>query len=79
MPFFTFACNVAKYLGYFCKELCSQELSKIAQSGHTVARGPWAYSTKSNLFVIYEHLAVIYGIFRPNVEIWLQITLSLTE
>ena len=26
----------AKYLGYFCKELCSQELSKIAQTGHTV-------------------------------------------
>ena len=22
-------------MGYFCKELCSQELSKIAQSGHT--------------------------------------------
>ena len=26
---------VAKHLGYFCKELCSKELSKIAQSGHT--------------------------------------------
>ena len=26
---------IAKYLGYFCKELCSQELSKITQSGHT--------------------------------------------
>ena len=35
MQFFTIALNVAKYLGYFSKELFSQELSKIAQSGHT--------------------------------------------
>ena len=27
--------NIAKYFGYFCKELCSQELSKIPQPGHT--------------------------------------------
>ena len=25
----------AKYLASFCKQLCSKELSKIAQSGHT--------------------------------------------
>ena len=39
MPFFTTTYNVANYLGYFCKELCSQELSKITQSGHAVG-GP---------------------------------------
>ena len=27
--------TVAKYLGYFGKKMCSQDLSKIAQSGHT--------------------------------------------
>ena len=27
--------KVTKYLGYFCKKFCHQELSKIAQSGHT--------------------------------------------
>ena len=36
VTFITIAKNVNKYLGYFCKELCSQELSKIAQTGHTV-------------------------------------------
>ena len=25
-----------QYLGHFCYKICSQELSKIAQSGHTV-------------------------------------------
>ena len=28
--------KVIKYSGYFCKKICCQELSKIAQSGHTV-------------------------------------------
>ena len=27
--------KVTKHLGYFWKKICSQELSKIAQSGHT--------------------------------------------
>ena len=27
--------NVAKYFGYFCQKICSQDLSKVAQSGHT--------------------------------------------
>ena len=27
--------KVSKHFGYFCKEICQQELSKIAQSGHT--------------------------------------------
>ena len=27
--------KVTKYSGYFCMIICSQELSKIAQSGHT--------------------------------------------
>ena len=40
---------VTKYFGYLCKKICYQELSKIAQSGHTegnavtgmqVSRGP---------------------------------------
>ena len=30
--------NVSEYLGYFCTEICHQELSKIAQSGHTDSR-----------------------------------------
>ena len=28
--------KVTKYLGYFCKKICYQELLKIAQSGHMV-------------------------------------------
>ena len=28
--------KVSKNLGYFCIEICHTELSKIAQSGHTV-------------------------------------------
>ena len=27
--------KVSNYFGYFCKKICRQELSKIAQSGHT--------------------------------------------
>ena len=27
---------VYKYLGYFCKKICLEELSKLAQFGHTV-------------------------------------------
>ena len=30
-------------LGYFCKQLCCQELSKIAQSGHTEGIYLWSY------------------------------------
>ena len=33
--FFTVGYKITKYLGHFCQENCSQELSKIAQSGHT--------------------------------------------
>ena len=32
--FFNAAQKVLKYLGYFCKQLCCQELSISAQSGH---------------------------------------------
>ena len=32
---FPVALKIAKYLGYFCHKICSQELSDIAQSGHT--------------------------------------------
>ena len=32
---FTVAKKDAKYLGDFCWKICNQELSKIAQSGHT--------------------------------------------
>ena len=31
---FQIAQSFTKYLGLFCKKICSQELSKIAQSGH---------------------------------------------
>ena len=32
---FNIAQKVTNVLGYFCKQICYQELSKIAQSGHT--------------------------------------------
>ena len=35
VPFFKIAPKVIKYLGYFLTKICSQDLSKIAQSGHT--------------------------------------------
>ena len=34
--FFRIAQRVAKYLGYFWEKNCHPELSKIAQTGHTV-------------------------------------------
>ena len=34
--FFILAQKVTKYLGKFCKEICCKEISKLAQSGHTV-------------------------------------------
>ena len=37
--------KVAKYLGYFCTQICHQDLSKIAQSGH-----------RRNLFCNPDHL-----------------------
>ena len=33
---FTTTQKVTKHLGYFCIKICSQEIPKIAQSGHTV-------------------------------------------
>ena len=36
VTFFKIAQKVAKYLGFFRKKLCHQELTNIAQSGHTV-------------------------------------------
>ena len=33
--------KVTKYLGYFCKKICYQELSKVVQSCHAV---PWLFS-----------------------------------
>ena len=39
MVFYKFA----KYLGCFCKKFCHQELSKIAQSGHTDCRQASSY------------------------------------
>ena len=35
MDAFKTAKKVNKYLGYFCKKICHQELSKIDKSGHT--------------------------------------------
>ena len=43
---------ITKYLGYFCNKTCCQELSKIAQSGHT----DWATATPTFLLLRYEHL-----------------------
>ena len=37
MDVFKTAQTVNIHLGYFCKKICHQELSKIAQSGHTGA------------------------------------------
>ena len=34
---FIIAQKVGKYLGYFCKKICCQDRSKVAQSGHTAA------------------------------------------
>ena len=33
--------GLTKYLGYFCNKICSQELSKIAQTGHTFQHSPF--------------------------------------
>ena len=33
--FFKVALKVYKIIGLLCKKICTQELSKIAQSGHT--------------------------------------------
>ena len=35
---FQIAQKVTKYLSYFCKYICCQDFSKIAQSGRTAAR-----------------------------------------
>ena len=44
------ALNVTKYLGYFWNEICSQDLSKIAQFGHTGYVGQkWFYGIPTRL------------------------------
>ena len=43
MMFIKIAQNVNLYLGHFCTKICCQELTKIAQSGHT-ARASNYYS-----------------------------------
>ena len=41
---FTVVQKIAQYLGHFCQIICSQKLSKIAQSGHTVPIHPLCLS-----------------------------------
>ena len=48
MVFYKFA----KYLGCFCKKFCHQELSKIAQSGHTDFSS-WSCPGKSLFFLFW--------------------------
>ena len=40
MDVFKTAQKVNIHLGYFCKKICLQELSKIARSGHTATQPP---------------------------------------
>ena len=45
--------KVAKYLDYFCKKICHQGLTKIAQSGHSAcnfAPSIFCIVTSANLF-----------------------------
>ena len=51
---------VAKYLGFFCKKLCSQELSKIAQSGHT-DDDEWFFGINQLKWVRMENLFSIHS------------------
>ena len=57
--------NCCEYLGYFCKELCSQELSKSAQSGHTEPdqRCGWHRRQKMTEFWYLQKLT-------PKMVIW---------
>ena len=48
---FKFVQMFDKYLGYFCTKICHQELSKIAQSGHTGTAEP----TPTNGAKIVKH------------------------
>ena len=43
--FFKIAQKSTIFLGYFCKQICCRELSKIAQSGHTVCCLKWVLQT----------------------------------
>ena len=46
MMFITWAQKVTTKFGYFLKKICHQDLSKIAQSGHTDR------TTKLNLYLL---------------------------
>ena len=49
---FKIATKVTKYLGYFCKKYCCQELSKVAQSGRTDCRAnPTSTSSRRSINV----------------------------
>ena len=55
VPFFKMA---PKYLGYFFKKICSQDLSRIAQSGHTacqfgIPQPVFAHSIAATSFCFY--------------------------
>ena len=49
--YFKIAHKVAKYLIHFCNTICYQDLSEIAQSGHTGCALPTTYSPPPTLYV----------------------------
>ena len=62
--FFKRAQTVTVHLGYFWKNICSQELSKIAQSGHTDDNGrEKCIKTGQSYFLTYHQCDQIWRFF----------------
>ena len=59
---FIFSLKVVQYLGYFCSEICNQELSKIAQSGQTARKNKFDFSCF--LFFKWPIPGLFFFIFR---------------
>ena len=59
--------RVAQYLGYFCKKICCQDLSKMAQSGWCTTRSN--SPNKKQKFICYSRHTVGIVVLLPN-ERW---------
>ena len=62
--FFKIVHKVTKYLDYFCKKICCNELSKIAQSGHTGNRALcFSAISVQNLMDISDYTLSKFNVF----------------
>ena len=78
---FTIVQKVNKHLGYFFNKICSQEIPKIVQSGHTEGKLPSKLSTYERTFLYYIKNARSKEVAKAfkNLNIWVERRFEIEE